>query len=66
MKNLFTEHPKSVSETYLQHFIFAFKTGLNLVKWGLAAIIHGIFPFLFTTYVSKNIKALYQEINKRS
>lgn len=66
MKNIFTEHLNSVSESYLQHFGFALRTGFNLIKWGLAAIVHGFFPFLFTTYVSKNINALYEQINNRT
>ena len=33
--------------------------------WGIIAIIHGIFPFLFITYVSEKIKQLYLQINKR-
>ncbi len=65
MKNLFTEHPKQVGEGYFQHCWFAVKTGSKLMVWGIIAVIHGIFPFLFITYVSEKIKQLYLQINKR-
>lgn len=47
MKNIFTEHPHSIGETYFQHLKFAFIFGGNMVIGGLACIIHAIFPFLF-------------------
>jgi hypothetical protein len=53
MKNIFTEHPHSINETYLQHMRFAAINGVKLILAGLAAIIHSIFPFLFTTKASK-------------
>lgn len=66
MKNVFTKHPNSVGESYGEHFIFAFRTGCQLVLWGLIAMLHGIFPFLFETYVSERIKVLYHKITQRS
>ena len=65
MKNMFTEHPKSINETYLQHFLFAFIIGLKLIYWGIIAIIHGILPFTFKSYVSTKIKGLHKKINVR-
>lgn len=66
MKNIFTEHPKKVGETYFQHFLFALGTGFKLILWGAIAILHAIFPFLFKTYVSSKITKLYEKINKRN
>ena len=65
MKNIFTNHPKSVGESYLQHFLFALNVGLRLILWGIIALIHGLFPFTLKTYVSSRIKDLYHKINKR-
>lgn len=62
MKNIFTEHPKSVGESYVYHMFFAFKVGLKLIIWGFAAIFHAIFPFVLKTYVSSNIKKLHDDI----
>ena len=66
MKNIFTQHPQSVGETYFQHFRFAGFTGLKLILWGFIAIIHALFPFLFKTYVSSQISTLYHKITKRN
>ena len=65
MKNIFTEHPKSVGESYLKHFMFAINIGTKLFLWGIIAIIHAILPFTFKTYVSSRIKELYHKINRR-
>lgn len=47
MRKLFTEHPASVGENYLQHLGMAFSFGGTLVISGLACLLHGLFPFLF-------------------
>ncbi len=65
MKNIFTEHPRAVGETYLQHFWFAFSTGLQLLLWGGVAILHALFPFMFKTFVSDRVKRLYKKIHFR-
>ena len=62
MKNIFTDHPNSVGESYMKHMLFAIKVGLKLILWGFAAIFHGIFPFVLKTYVSSNIKKLHDDI----
>jgi hypothetical protein len=62
MKNIFTEHPNSVGESYFKHMLFAIKVGLKLILWGFAAIFHAIFPFVLKTYVSSNIKKLHDDI----
>ena len=62
MKNIFTDHPNSVGESYFKYMLFAIKVGLKLILWGFAAIFHGIFPFVLKTYVSSNIKKLHDDI----
>lgn len=47
VKNVFTDHPHSVGETYLQHLYFASKFGIRMLIGGVACIIHAILPFLF-------------------
>lgn len=42
---LFTEHPNSVGETYLQHSVAATKLSLRLSMASLAQLVHAIFPF---------------------
>ncbi len=46
MKNIFTEHPHEVGETYFSHCRFAFKLGLNLLVASFAYFTHAVFPFL--------------------
>ena len=62
MKNIFTDHPNSVGESYFKHMFFAIKVGLKLILWGFAAIFHDIFPFMLKTYVSSSIKKLHDDI----
>ena len=42
---LFTEHPNSVGETYLEHSITATRLSLRLSMASLAQLVHAIFPF---------------------
>ncbi len=53
MKNWFTEHPRSVNETYWQHCCFSLSSGVRLFIAALAALVHAIFPFLFVYTVSQ-------------
>jgi hypothetical protein len=42
---LFTEHPNSVGETYLQHYLVAVKLSLRLSMASLAQLVHAVLPF---------------------
>jgi heme/copper-type cytochrome/quinol oxidase subunit 1 len=59
MKNIFTQHPKSVNETYLQHMKFALLFGMTMIIGGIGCLIHAVLPFLFiqtgTNYLIKLI-----------
>ncbi len=46
MKKLFTDHPKSVGETYLQHMKHASTYGFNMLFGGVACLLHAVFPFI--------------------
>ena len=59
----FTEHPRSVNESYTEHMAFACRTGSSMIKGGIACMLHGVFPFLFTTTGSCTIRRLYERIN---
>ena len=41
---------------------FAILIGLKLILWGIAAIVHALFPFVLKTFVSSNIKKLHDDI----
>lgn len=47
MKNIFTDHPHSVGETYFEHFKFASLFGFRMFIGSLACLMHAIFPFMF-------------------
>jgi len=64
MFKLFTTHPNSVGESYLTHMKTAFKYALSLASLSVVCLIHGIFPFLFTTTTSSKIKKMSGEMNK--
>ena len=62
---LFTEHPRSVDETYLQHMKNALRYGGSMVASGSACLIHAFFPFLFKTSASDCVFKLYGELRER-
>jgi hypothetical protein len=63
--NLFTNHPHSVDETYLEHMIYATSYGFKMIFAGIASIIHAIFPFLFETTASECAKEINKEVEQR-
>ncbi len=46
MRKLFTEHPASVGESYLEHLAAAAGFSMRLFAGALACLVHAIFPFL--------------------
>lgn len=58
----FTKHPASVNETYGQHFASAWSFGWRMVVAGVACVIHGLLPFLFTTTGSDTIRRLHDRM----
>ena len=65
MKNIFTDHPRSLNETYSQHFCIAFKVGSFMVLGGLACILHAFLPFLFKKTGSNVLINLLQSFIER-
>ena len=63
--NIFTEHPKQVSETYLQHMKKALTFSFKLLFMSCQALLHAFFPFLFVTTVSEKIKAMSDVLQNR-
>ena len=59
---VFTEHPASVGETYLQHFRHALGFSTRMLTGGLACFVHAVFPFLFVTTGSGIIKVLHDRM----
>jgi hypothetical protein len=63
--NPFTKHPKEVGESYGEHLATASLFGFKMIGAGLAALVHGIFPFLFVETGSRTLRRLHGRLTKR-
>ena len=63
LRNTFTAHPATVSETYTEHLRFASTTGFWMIVGGLACVLHGLFPFTCTTVGSRMIRRLHDRLS---
>jgi len=52
------KHLEDHGMSYIQHLILAWTYALKLAVMALVAVVHGIIPCVFTTYVSDKIKEL--------
>ncbi|MCX7153110.1 MAG: DUF6356 family protein [Proteobacteria bacterium] len=59
---IFTSNPRSVGESYAEHFRSASSFGLTMLGAGLACLLHGVFPFLFERTGSDAIRRLYDRM----
>ncbi len=62
---LFTEHPRSLGETYGQHARTAFHFGWRMTLGGLACMVHAIIPGLFVKTASRTVVQLDAEMRGR-
>lgn len=62
MKALFTEHPDSVGESYVEHMGQAGYFGSRMILAGVACLLHGLLPFLFTRTGSRTIQHLHDRM----
>ena len=56
---IFTEHPRSVGETYSEHLLVASGVGAKMIVAGLGCWVHAIFPFLCKSTGSRAIHGLH-------
>jgi hypothetical protein len=69
MRNPFTAHPQDVGESYFQHGVFACRYGAKMTCGGIAAFLHGLFPFLFQTTgsrITRELNAALEESRARA
>jgi hypothetical protein len=64
MRELFEAHPRSVGESYTEHLRFAAGFGFTMLKGGVAAILHGLLPFLFVTTGSETMEELLRRMEE--
>jgi hypothetical protein len=59
----FVDHPRSVGETYREHFAVALGFGLRLIAAGL---VHACVPAWFTRSGSQAVRTLARELEERT
>ncbi|HEY4115173.1 MAG TPA: DUF6356 family protein [Rhizomicrobium sp.] len=59
---LFSDHPRSVGETYIEHMGSAFSFGWRMLVAGVACLLHGLFPFLFVKTGSTTVRHLHDRM----
>lgn len=59
MKRLFTEHPASVGESYLEHMGQSLSFAGPLFLAALACLVHAVLPFLCVRTGSRTITRLH-------
>jgi hypothetical protein len=66
MIDSFTRHPRSVGETYGEHFSTAAGFGASMVLAGLACLVHAALPFVFERTGSRCIERLHERMSTRA
>ncbi|TDF34607.1 hypothetical protein EYS14_22885 [Alteromonadaceae bacterium M269] len=62
INKLFVEHPKSVNETYSEHFIHAMSFSIKLQLAAIVCCIHALVPGFFVKTGSKLISELHRKM----
>ena len=62
---LFTAHPRTVDENYLQHARVASGYALRLALAAAAALVHAVLPFLFVRTTRDAIEKLHASLSAR-
>tara|TARA_E500000305_G_C3973855_1_gene213321 strand:- start:407 stop:652 length:246 start_codon:yes stop_codon:yes gene_type:complete len=65
IKKLFTEHPNSIGETYLEHMTQAMKVACKCQVAAVTQLLHAVFPFIkppLNTDVCSMINYLHAKI----
>lgn len=63
---LFTDHPRSVGESYLEHAATAGRFGVAMLAGGAACLVHAVVPALFTRTGSNTVKQLHAQMSRRN
>lgn len=62
----FVAHPRHVGESYRAHAATAFRFGGAMIGGGIACIVHGLVPALFTTTGSATVRRLHAQMHGRT
>jgi len=59
---LFKAHPASVGESYFQHMGSSLSFGASMLLASVAALVHGLLPFLFVATGSNTVSRLHERM----
>ena len=62
LERWFSEHPRSVGETYVEHLKVAASFGISMIAGGLACLVHALLPSLFRTKASQTVARLHERM----
>ncbi len=62
---LFTDHPSTVNETYLEHAAFASRFAVALLAAAGAALVHALIPALFEKTAGQMVADLHHRLQTR-
>ena len=65
LQKMFLDHPRSVDETYGQHFLFALKFSGILFVAAFAALLHALIPSACEKTASRIVERLYTKAKNR-
>lgn len=65
LDKIFLNHPRSVEESYGEHFLFALKFSGTLFLAAFAALIHAVIPCACEKTASKIVARLYDKTKNR-
>lgn len=65
LRKYFTDHPRTVGESYGQHLAIASGFGISMVAGGLACMIHSIVPGWCESTASGIVRDLYNRMEGR-
>ncbi len=62
---LFLAHPRSANQRYFEHLWFAWRFGAVMAVGAVAALLHGVFPFICQTAAGDRVRALHARLTGR-
>ena len=62
---MYFKHLDDVKQTYTEHFLDSFHYFFTSLKASLYFLIHGMYPDIFITSGSTQIRLLYKEIEEK-
>jgi len=62
-KQLLTEHPHSVGETYSEHLRSAWSFAGSMMLGAICCWLHGLMPWLWVSSGSQRVESLHRRMN---